>query len=192
MKHQPERTCVGCRGAFNKDDVVRIVAAPPGIVIDYREKLPGRAAYVCPRRECIAKALGRESLSRALRAKVTVPGTGDFIELLKAAIRSRIKSLLLMAAKAGMLAAGYSAVRDGLEKETIDMLLYAEDVSDGTRDKLGPVNPRIEQAVLFTKDELGAMLGRESVGMAGVQDRGFADAIAKEAGRLKGLLNEGQ
>ncbi len=48
MKHQPERTCIGCRGVFEKDEVVRIVAGPSGAVIDYREKLPGRAAYVCP------------------------------------------------------------------------------------------------------------------------------------------------
>ena len=73
MKHEPERTCVGCRGVFNKDAVVRIVAGPPGIVIDYREKLPGRAAYVCPTKECITKALSKENLSRALHLKVRPP-----------------------------------------------------------------------------------------------------------------------
>ncbi len=33
--------------------MIRIAAGPLGIVIDYREKLPGRAAYVCPTVECI-------------------------------------------------------------------------------------------------------------------------------------------
>lgn len=191
MKHQPERTCIGCRGAFSKEDVVRIIAAPPGVVIDYREKLPGRAAYVCPRRECITKALVRENLPRALRVRVAVPGVAVFTEQLASAIRERIKSLLLMAAKAGRLAAGYSAVRDGLEKERVGMIIYAEDVSEGTKEEIGPAGPRVRQAVLLTKGELGSMLGREMVGIVGIQDRGFADAIAKEAGRLKGLLNTG-
>lgn len=192
MKHQPERTCIGCRGAFSKEDVVRIVSAPPGVVIDYREKLPGRAAYVCPRTTCISKALARDNLSRALRAKVAVPGVEVFAKQLTSAIMERIRSLLLMAAKAGMLAAGYSAVRDGLEKGRVEMLIYAEDVSGGTKEELGRVSPRIRQAVLLTKDELGSMLGREMVGVVGIQDRGFADALVKEAARLKGLLNAGQ
>jgi predicted RNA-binding protein YlxR (DUF448 family) len=192
MKHQPERTCIGCREAFNKEDVVRIVAAPSGAVIDYREKLPGRAAYVCPRRACITKALVRENLPRALRVRVAVPGVEAFTEQLASAIREKIKSLFLMAAKAGRLAAGYSAVRDGLEKGRVEMLIFAEDVSEGTKEQIGPVGPLIRQAVLLTKDEMGQMLGREMVGVAGIQDRGFADALAKEAERLKGLLNADQ
>ncbi len=56
--------------------MVRIVAGPPGIVIDYREKLPGRAAYVCPTKECVTKALSKENLSRALHSKVRPPEHG--------------------------------------------------------------------------------------------------------------------
>ncbi len=192
MKHQPERTCIGCRSVFSKDDVIRIVAVGSGVVIDYREKLPGRAAYVCPRQDCIRSALSKENLSRALRARVEVPRPEDFIALLTAAVTDRIKSLVLMAAKAGKLAAGYSAVRDGLEKGTIEMLLCAADLSDGTREKIGPVNPRVRQATLFTKEALGTMLGREAVGITGIQDRGFAEALGKETERLKGLIKAGQ
>jgi uncharacterized protein len=191
MGHQPERTCIGCRGVFNKEDVVRIVSGPSGPIIDYREKLPGRAAYVCPRRECIEKALSRMNLSRALHANVTVPEIETFIQALSSAILEKIRSLLPMAARAGMLAAGASAVDDALKKNRVEMLIFAEDLSEGTRHKLlaGGLPPK-KQATLFTRDELGQMVGRELVGVVGILDKGFSDAVWNASERLKVLLNK--
>lgn len=194
MKREPQRTCIACRGSFDKHDVVRIVAGPEGIVTDSREKLPGRGAYVCPRRECIQKALGRDNLPRALhRPGITIPRVEDFIRQLTSAVTERIKSLVSMAAKAGKLAAGYSAVRDGLEKQAIFMLIFARDISAGTMEKiLADADLRIRRETLLTKDEIGAMLGREEVGVIGIQDRGFAESIGREFDRLKSLINNNE
>ncbi len=193
MKHQPERTCIGCRGVFRKDEVVRIVAGPEGLVIDYREKLPGRAAYVCPRIECIQKALGKGNMSRALKSRIKPPDEGAFIALLSASIREKIKSLISMSAKAGKLAAGYSAVHDALEKGRAEMVLYAEDVSEGTRDKVTAGGAAsLREATLFTRDELGSLLDRELVGVLALGDKGLADAVWNEAQRLKSLININQ
>ena len=191
MGHHPERTCIGCRGVFNKGDVVRIVSGPAGPVIDYREKLPGRAAYVCPRRECIEKALSRANLSRALQTNIHVPEIESFIEALTSAIREKIRSLLPMSARAGMLATGSSAVDDALQKGRVEMLIFAEDLSEGTKHKLltGGLPPK-RQATLFTRDELGQMVGRELVGVVGILDKGFSDTVWSESERLKGLLNK--
>jgi predicted RNA-binding protein YlxR (DUF448 family)/ribosomal protein L7Ae-like RNA K-turn-binding protein len=191
MGHLPERTCIGCRGVFNKADVVRIVSGPSGPVIDYREKLPGRAAYVCPSRECIAKALSRENLSRALHTSVSVPTIEAFIQALSFVVREKIRSLLLMAARAGMLAAGASAVDDALQKGRVEMLIFADDLSEGTKHKLltGGLPPK-KQTTLFTRDELGQMVGRELVGVVGILDKGFSNAVWSESERLKGLLNK--
>ncbi len=192
MGHEPERTCIGCRGSFAKNEVVRIVAASGSVVIDYREKLPGRGAYVCPRPECIRKALGRESLSRALHAaRLTLPSPDEFVARLAAGITEKIKSLISMAAKAGRLSAGYSAVRDALGKGGVHLLICARDISEGTREKvlLTGEAARVRQVTLFTKDELGRMLGREEVGVVGIGDSGFAGAVWKETVRLKSLIN---
>ena len=189
--HHPQRTCIGCRQVFGKDEVVRIVAGPDGAVIDYREKLPGRAAYVCPRIECIGKALVRENLSRALHVKTSVPDTSAFIEQLTGSITEKIRSLLTMAVKAGSLAAGASAVEDALQKGRVEMLIFAADLSAGTRGKLlsGVALPA-RQATLFTRDEMGQMVGRELVGVLGIIEKGFANAVGIEYERLKGLLNQ--
>jgi predicted RNA-binding protein YlxR (DUF448 family) len=192
MHRQPQRTCIGCRQVFGKDEVIRIVAGPAGAVIDYREKLPGRAAYVCPQRDCIQKALSRENLSRALHVKTAVPDADVFVEQLAASIMEKIRSLLAMAVKAGDLAAGASAVDDALQKGRVEMLIFAGDISEGTRKKLLSVStqhpPR--QVTLFTRDEMGQMVGRELVGVVGIIEKGFADAVGNEADRLKALLNK--
>jgi predicted RNA-binding protein YlxR (DUF448 family) len=191
MHHQPQRTCIGCRQVFGKNEVVRIVAGPTGAVIDYREKLPGRAAYVCPRLDCIQKALSQANLSRALHIRTAVPDADAFVRQLAASITEKIRSLLTMAVKAGSLAAGASAVDDALQKGRVEMLIFAGDVSEGTRGKLSPgstLPPR--QATLFTRDEMGQMVGRELVGVVGILEKGFADAVGNEVERLKGLLNK--
>ncbi len=191
MKHQPARTCIGCRGIFTKDEVIRIVAGPGDVVIDYREKLPGRAAYVCPRKGCISKALQKDNLTKALHMNVRLPGAEEFVNLLSAAIQSKIKSLISMAAKAGKLAAGHSAVMDALEKGRVRLLLFARDVSEGTREKTAvPSSETLRAVTLFTRDELGMILGRELVGVIGIEEQGFAQAVWKEAERLKNLIND--
>ncbi len=193
MSHQPERTCIGCRGVFKKKEVVRIVAGSGEFVIDYREKLPGRAAYVCPRSECIRKALGREGLPRSLRIPGRLPEPEAFIALLVAAITEKAKSLISMAAKAGKLVAGYSAVHDALVKGRMEMILYASDIADGTREKITAAGASsLPHATLFTREELGSMLGRELVGVIGIADRGLADALQDEARRLKSLINSNE
>jgi hypothetical protein len=187
---KPERTCIGCRGTFAKDEVVRIVAGPAGPVIDYREKLPGRAAYVCPRQECVEAALAKGQLSRALRGVVPLQTGEQFVAALAAAVREKLSGLVSMAVKAGMLVSGYSAVDDALRKGRVSLLIFAEDVSDGTREKLEEHAGRgdVRTVTLYSKAELGSLVRRDLAGVAAIAEKGFADAVWKEAERLKGLL----
>lgn len=199
MKHQPERTCIACRAVFKKDEVIRIVAGPASpmsglasIVIDYREKLPGRAAYVCPKMECIKTVISKGNLSKALRMKVGDLSLETFILHLAAGIEEKIKSLITMSAKAGKLAAGYSAVHDALDKGRIKLLLYAHDISEGTKEKVAIANTSFPHVMLFSRNDFGKLLNRELIGVIGIEDKGFADAIQKETTRLKGLINSGK
>ncbi len=80
---EPERTCVGCRAARPKGEMVRIVRAPDGsTVLDPSGKRPGRGAYVCPNPECLDKAVRRKALDRALKA----PTPPDVVERLRCEI----------------------------------------------------------------------------------------------------------
>jgi predicted RNA-binding protein YlxR (DUF448 family) len=189
MKHQPNRTCVGCRSVVHKEDAVRVVAGPQGMVIDYREKLPGRAAYVCFKQECIEQAVSRGALGRSLKQKLPSVDAQTFSAMLRENIRERIKSLLTVAMKAGMLAIGYSAARDALEKNRVFLLLFAEDLSESTESRLD-ANESISRVSLFTRDEYGTMFSRELVGIVAILDQGFANAVKSELQRLKSLINQ--
>ena len=190
MKRQPERTCIGCRSIRKKDEVIRIIAGPEGVLIDYREKLEGRAAYICPRVECIEKALKKEALSRAFHTNAKPPDVSAFVSQLEADVSEKIRSLLRITLKAGKLAAGYSAVKDALEKGRVALLLYARDLSEGTREKIAVQGPEsVREATLLTREDFGSILNRELVGVMAILDNGLADVLWAEVQRLKGLIN---
>lgn len=65
-KKIPLRQCVGCREMKPKKDLIRVVRSPQGEVsLDFKGKLPGRGAYVCPDPACLAKAQRSKALERA-------------------------------------------------------------------------------------------------------------------------------
>ncbi len=72
QKKIPMRQCMGCRERHEKKELIRVVRTVEGTVtLDFSGKLGGRGAYVCPKSECLKKALKSRSLDRAL--EVTVP-----------------------------------------------------------------------------------------------------------------------
>ncbi len=71
QKKIPMRMCVGCREMRPKRELVRIVCSKEGAVaLDTTGKAPGRGAYVCPRRECLERAVKSRALERAFSRKV--------------------------------------------------------------------------------------------------------------------------
>ena len=68
-KKIPMRQCVGCREMKPKKELIRVVRSPEGPVsLDFRGKLPGRGAYVCPNPACLAKTKKSKALERAFSA----------------------------------------------------------------------------------------------------------------------------
>ena len=67
QKKIPMRQCLGCREQKAKKELIRVVRSPEGaITLDFRGKLPGRGAYVCPDKTCLKKAAKSRALERAL------------------------------------------------------------------------------------------------------------------------------
>jgi len=65
----PTRTCVGCRAARDRNELLRLARTPVGVRFDPRRREPGRGAYLCPDPECVEAAARRgvAPLRRALR-----------------------------------------------------------------------------------------------------------------------------
>jgi predicted RNA-binding protein YlxR (DUF448 family) len=71
MKPVPQRTCVACRRARPKRELVRLVRAGGGVEIDTTAKREGRGAYICPEAACWEKALKGAALEKALRGPLS-------------------------------------------------------------------------------------------------------------------------
>ena len=72
VKKVPQRKCVGCNEMKDKKDLIRIVRSPEGdISLDLTGRKNGRGAYVCPKEECITKAVKEKRLERALEKAIS-------------------------------------------------------------------------------------------------------------------------
>lgn len=71
QKKIPMRQCLGCREQKPKKELIRVVRSPEGtITLDFRGKLSGRGAYVCPKPDCLNKAVKAHALERALSCPI--------------------------------------------------------------------------------------------------------------------------
>ncbi len=66
-----ERMCVACRKIQNKENLIRVVRIK-GLnpEIDMSFKAQGRGAYICKDKDCLAAAIKRKSIERALGGSV--------------------------------------------------------------------------------------------------------------------------
>ena len=66
----PQRTCVGCRATGGRSVLLRLaVDGHDGatLVLDPRRRMPGRGLWLHPDEHCLALAVRRKALARALR-----------------------------------------------------------------------------------------------------------------------------
>ena len=71
VKKIPQRQCLGCREMKDKKALIRVVRSPEGAIsLDFKGKLPGRGAYVCPDGECLKKARKSRALERAFETAI--------------------------------------------------------------------------------------------------------------------------
>ena len=81
LKSQPKRMCIGCRGSFDKKELIRIVRTPEGeIVLDKTGKTAGRGAYLCDNVECLKKCIKSKLLSKSFKVFVPDSVYDDLLE----------------------------------------------------------------------------------------------------------------
>ncbi len=71
-KKAPVRMCSGCGEHREKRELIRIVKTPQGsIEVDVTGRKNGRGAYICPKVECLDKAVRAKRLERAFSSPVS-------------------------------------------------------------------------------------------------------------------------
>ena len=70
-KSIPIRTCIACRGEFDKKELLRIIKAKDGdLFVDKSGKADGRGAYICHSPECAKKLFKAKLLDRIFKTPV--------------------------------------------------------------------------------------------------------------------------
>lgn len=187
------RTCLGCRESKNKEELVRLVTSPDGlVVIDYKGTLPGRGAYVCPTEACIREVFSRRQISRAFKGS-QIEGVEEFLDRLRKLVLNRISSLLSLARKAGKVVDGREGVEKGMERGTINLLVFAEDLSSLSSKEMKDtcLKRGIVYYTYLSKDEIGGLIGKGERGALGIADASFSTLLRKEFERFKSLGSTG-
>lgn len=71
-KKIPLRQCIGCGESKEKNNLIRIIKTPEGLIeFDKTGKKNGRGAYLCSSQDCLNKVMKTKGLDRAF--KMTVP-----------------------------------------------------------------------------------------------------------------------
>lgn len=62
---------MGCQEVKDKRELIRVVRDPQGQVsLDFTGRKAGRGAYICPKEECLNKAIKTRAIERALEVAI--------------------------------------------------------------------------------------------------------------------------
>ena len=84
MKKIPMRQCIGCQEMKSKKEMIRVIKTPEDeICIDATGRKNGRGSYICPKSECLQKAIKNRGLERSLKMQIPKEVYGQLEEEMK-------------------------------------------------------------------------------------------------------------
>ena len=175
----PRRSCVHCRKTQEKRTLLRIVASPEGSwIVDWRQRLPGRGAYLCTEPACVAGAMKRGSLRAALSTNGR-DEEGDLMSLVREGVGSRVLRMVGMAARSAKLTKGRDETREALTRGRAFITIMAGDASDRTKRYFRTICARqgVNLFELFDKNVLGKATSRSELAVLAILDRQLAEKI---------------
>lgn len=120
------RSCIGCGQIKEKKELVRLVAETKGeVLLDLKQRLPGRGAYICYRADCLRGGLKKNRLAFRLKRKTVVLDEPGF----QSQLRDQMEEKLFAVIKSGKVVVGTRPLEAGLG-------LVARDVSSERKRKL--------------------------------------------------------
>jgi hypothetical protein len=190
----PQRSCLGCREVRSKNELLRFVLDPEGILFpDIARKLPGRGAYTCFSRDCLESALKRKQFHRSFKGEVKLLPGEELTATIVKRLEEKINSLIALANKAGKAVSGSDMVMDTLRRGDAAVLILAEDISGDSRAKFIGVAQKagVETFRFSMKDSLGGPLGKEIRTAVAVLRSSFAETLQLDLKRYWNFFEGG-
>lgn len=164
-RHRTERTCIGCRAQHGAYDLLRFVCTPQGeVILDSSGHAPGRGVYVCYDVICLRKALKPAKLALALKQSIIVPDLDVIYQEIRSLLYKRLRACLGLGQKAGAVVSGYALLRKACAQARVLYMILAEDIATGRAEEYRSwcTQHNVPYVTLFTKEELGHIIGKPS------------------------------
>lgn len=178
---QPERSCLVTREVRPKEELLRFVVSPDGVLVaDLAGKLPGRGLYTLCSQLTVAEGLSKRLFNKAACQPVAIPE--NFMSNLVAMMQKRAMDALSMARKAGQAITGYEKVLEAVKSGEAAALVHATDASPDQVRKL-----RDDELPTFRdlpRELLSQVLGRENATHVAVLQGPAAAYFIAEARRF--------
>lgn len=179
MASRPLRSCVACHAVRPKAELVRVYAAPGGVLGVDLGGGSGRGAYVCPQRSCLDQAIKRGEFARRLKAVFAPIEAAALQDLIRQRATQKVVSLLGFARRARKVVSGAEAVASAVARRAAKVVLVAADASQDSVTKIrslaAPVGVACHECL--SKAQLGAALGGAPRSCVAVTDARFAEAV---------------
>ncbi len=114
---------------------MRLACTTDGTVVaDLAGRLPGRGAYCCIRRSCLAEVVRPGCLGRGFRRRMAAVDSGPFLADLHQQANQRLAEAFGVYAKGGAVVAGSDAIEAAMAKQgaTQGLILLAADAGEAT------------------------------------------------------------
>lgn len=186
---EPERHCIVSRKVLPREQLVRFVLSPDGVVVpDLKARLPGRGAWVDATMAMVNEAVRRNLFARAFKRSVEVPdGLSDQVA---EQLKTSALGALGLAQRAGLVLSGFTKVEAALRGSDAGFLLQAADgAPDGLR-KLAGLARTTPICRIFTSEELSLALGRGNVIHAAVRSGPQLQALLGRCRRYARYLGQ--
>jgi predicted RNA-binding protein YlxR (DUF448 family) len=160
--------------------MIRFVTSEQGeLLLDHRHRVPGRGAYLHPRRACAELAVKRRAFQSAFGRPVKAPEAETLLAQMRDSLGRRFHERIGLARRAGAVEVGIEPTRRALKLDRALLVVIASDASEGTRQQIRSACERksVATAELLAGAVLGAALGEDFISAAAVTAEPFAGEL---------------